>query len=68
MGKLWGSGQEASREKDRPLRKHTNKDYLRCLTSVWSMGITIRGLKELTCENTKSTKIDIFIYLFIGVP
>ncbi len=39
-------------------QKHTNKDYFRCLSSIWSIGITTRGVNELVFVKTsKSTKL-----------
>ncbi len=58
------SRQEASREKGRPLRKHTNKDYFRCLITIWIIGIARRGLNELIFVKTSDWKKLTLLLLF----
>ncbi len=61
----WG---EAAVVQKWPEKKvHLSKTYKwRCLTSIWSIGITIRGLNELIFVKTsKSTKIDFFVVVIV---
>ncbi len=51
---------EVSREKGTPLRNRTNKDHVRCLITIWSIGIARRGLNEqIFVKTSNSTKTDI---------
>ncbi len=62
MCMLWMTvSMRRERRKGTPLGKRTNKDNFRCLITIWSIGITRRGLNQLIFVKTSnSNKIDIF--------
>ncbi len=55
---------KSQQRKGTPLRKRTNKDDFRCFVTIWSIGITRRGLNELIfVKISNSTKFELAFHL-----
>ncbi len=56
----------SERRKDTLLRKCTNNDNFRCLITIWSIGITRRGLNELIFVKTSDSTFFTFFFLRVA--